>query len=269
MNKNGVNGMNIARENNIPKIDFAIFGSTQRCGTTLLQRMSGLNSNFFCWGESGRILDRFVEMQENILFFAKSDEAETKLYLESKNSELWIANMSPNDPENIRKSIVLSLKTLLENLYFPTTPKHYSSIGIKEVGISLDGIHLYRETFPQSKILLVARHPSEVWKSLHLWGYTRESFFDLWEKNTIDYFNSPYPFIWYDDLVNGSANDFLCDFFSLSLEEVRNILQKKVGGTSTEVKELAREEDIEFINFEYIKVLKKLGLNNTFTSVYS
>jgi hypothetical protein len=70
--------MNIARENNIQKIDFAIFGSTQRCGTTLLQRMSGLNSNFFCWGESGRILDRFVEMQENILDFLHNPSNNSK-----------------------------------------------------------------------------------------------------------------------------------------------------------------------------------------------
>jgi hypothetical protein len=249
-------------------ISFAIFGSSQRCGSTLLQRIAAANASALCWGENGRVLNKFVYMQKELLKFADHDKKLAARYLDEKDHTLFIANMAPSDLYFVKDSFVNSARVLFESLYLRATPEPYRNIGLKEVGVDIEGIELFKDMFPSSKALLIARNPIDVWRSLHGWGsYTREHFFQNWKRHTLDYFNSSLPFIWYDDLVKGNLSAYLASTFELSVEEVNNMLKTKVGGTDKHVKDKAKEEDLEFIRGEYADVLREAGMKDSFVSI--
>lgn len=249
------------------KIAFAIFGSTVRSGSTLLQRIAGSNPCSICWGENGRVLNKVITMKHDLIRYSTFDSDGTASYLNEKNPNIWIANMSPTDPNIIKDALLNSSKILFESLYFPATPESFYNIGFKDVGIIIEGVELFKDIFPLSKVVLVARNPVDVWRSAHQWKYDLDVFINDWKTITVDYFNSSLPFIWYDDLVMGHANHFLAKTFDISIAEVEHILAIKVGDTPKELKDMTKQIELDFIKDSYNDLLKDLGLKDRFVSI--
>lgn len=234
------------------RIKYAIFGATQRTGSTALQRLVGVNPQSFCWGEGGRILNRLIDIEQAFKGFADVDKEQTEKYYITRNPSLWIANMCPTNPDQMRNALTASGRVLFERLYIDSSPSDVINIGLKDVGIEIAGIRLFSEIFPECKIILISRNPIDTWRSVHYWhGGDVAGFFHMWRNNTLAYYKSGFDFLWYEELRSERTVNFLASAFDITVPKVIEALNLRVGETDQTIKNSVRPDELDYLVENY------------------
>jgi hypothetical protein len=139
-----------------------IFGSGQRCGSTLLQRFLCTHPDIMIWGEHDGVLTnifaQFARLHEwNNLFGHHFDK-----YLDSGVVQNFVANMNPRD-----EVVTTTQQELIRNYWQKPAAELGKSVwGFKEVLYTADIALTLKELFPNSKVIHITRHPFKCFTSL-------------------------------------------------------------------------------------------------------
>lgn len=210
-------------------MDIAIFSATQRCGSTLVQRIFNLHPRTLVWGECGRFPDIFHALLEATSYWSQSGAAEREQYFKnSKPVDLFIANMAPEQQVAVH-AIQHALSTFCKEM-FHRAP--YTRFGFKEVNISPGAVELFRSTFPDCTSVFLSRDPWESWRSLpRVWGISIDQFSETWVVNTSHYMLQR-NFFWYEDVVAlGPGLARLCELAQIEEVTALRALHSVVGST--------------------------------------
>jgi hypothetical protein len=139
-----------------------IFGSGQRCGSTLLQRLLCTHPDILIWGEHDgilpQILRQFDRMREwNDLFGHHYEK-----YQQSGVVRNFIANMNPPAQVAFEAQVQL-LRTYWQ---MPAAQLGKSIWGFKEVLYTAEVALKLRELFPTARVIHITRHPFKCFTSL-------------------------------------------------------------------------------------------------------
>lgn len=224
-------------------LDIIISAATHRSGSTLLQRIFNVRKKTLIWGEQDGLLTNFHIIYSNLKHYSV-DLSQQRLDYFNNNEDPnhWIACMNP-EMEIIDKAVTNSIKVLFHSLYELGQGEH-DIIGFKEVRYGEEELTLYRKCYPNTKIILLVRHPVNVWKSMLGAGlggnvslFTRK-----WNKHASYYHqfakSDPNSFlIKYEDIINKEPNTLntIAQLGQLSLEEINKVLPKKIFSTPREI----------------------------------
>lgn len=207
------------------KMDLLLSSATHRSGSTLLQRMFNARKKTLIWGENGGCLTAFRNIHRHALYYAEHSKQERAKYFNGgENPNHWIATMTPSK-ENVTESVVHSVKAFHEGLYMGQYRKTHDLIGYKEVRYGEAELNLFRMCYPNAVIVLLVRHPVDVWKSVsqnakvNRYQSVRQ-FASLWNQRMKSYIH----------LSNADANMYLIRYEDLIIKEKETInLIKRIG----------------------------------------
>lgn len=214
-------------------MDLLISASCQRSGSTLLQRIFNKRDKTLIWGENGNLIKSFLSIRGTANYFSDSSKNERQAFKE-KGANAWIANMTP-EKETIQDATILSMKTFFDHLY---SNKNHDFIGFKEVRLDLEELQLFMESFPKAHIILLVRHPVNVWKSLPEKWFTLQKFITVWNQRTQNYIklnqlSDQVSLVRYEDLVakNPETIKKISQLSQLESQDIYDVLEVKVGST--------------------------------------
>ncbi|WP_442603217.1 sulfotransferase [Paenibacillus sp. KN14-4R] len=220
-------------------MDIVILGVTQRTGSTLVQRIFNSRKQTLIWGEQGGILKGFTEFRKDLEHFSTCSESEKQNYFgRQEDPNTWIANMTPDHPF-IHEAIIEGARTMLQALYVQHRNNH-DRIGFKEVRYGRDEIELLKMIFPQMIIILLVRHPVDIWRSeKRYWASDIKKFAATWNKHAHEYWqlqndaNSIYLFR-YEDINNREEHTLhmLSKLADVSVEDIQHVLSVQLNSTS-------------------------------------
>src|SRR5699024_3036212 len=103
----------------------------------------------------------------------------------------WIATMTPSKG-HVTESLINSVKTFHEKLYEDGYKDTHDLIGYKEVRYGENELNLLRMCYPDCTIVLLVRHPLDVWKSVSQNAkikryHSVQSFTALWNRRAKSY----------------------------------------------------------------------------------
>lgn len=206
-------------------MDLLLSSATHRSGSTLLQRMFNARKKTLIWGENGGCLTAFRNIHRNALYYAEHSKQERADYFAGgEEPNHWIATMTP-PKENVTESMVHSVKTFHDTLYVTGHRKTHDLIGYKEVRYGEGELNLFRMCYPNAVILLLIRHPVDVWKSVsHNAKITRyqsiRQFSSLWNDRVRSY----------NHLSNTDANIHLIRYEDMIAKDIATINRiKQIG----------------------------------------
>lgn len=142
-----------------------ISGSSQRCGSTWVQRIVHAATDIFIWGESSPLVESlhaiFRAFQEMDL--VRSQETQN-LLSSSQDPTVWRANANPSLAELKR-----GFGALFSEFYRETYGR--TGYGWKEVHYGRQELEFLWELFPELKVVLLVRNPLDVVRSLKAKGW--------------------------------------------------------------------------------------------------
>jgi GT2 family glycosyltransferase/SAM-dependent methyltransferase len=142
-----------------------ISGSSQRCGSTWVQRIVHAATDIFIWGESSPLVESlyaiFRAFQETNL--VRSQETQN-LLSSSQDPTVWRANANPSPAELKR-----GFSALFSEFYRETYGR--TGYGWKEVHYGRKELEFLWELFPELKVVLLVRNPMDVVRSLKAKGW--------------------------------------------------------------------------------------------------
>lgn len=232
-------------------VDVAIFGISQRCGSTLVQRALNLRDDTLVWGENGRLLEHFDNAYNYMRGFCYAGDADRERYFgESRDHSVFIANMNPPwiDVDPVLRR---NFKNIFDEIY-DKTRYGVETIGFKEVLHSRSAIELLRVLYPDVRLMFIARNPIDCWRSVHSWNlHNVKSWTESWCKNLIEIkeLENDSLFLWYEDMIiNRQDIDKLAEFANVDEEQILNLIDAgRVGDTPAAKKEAADSKDIAII----------------------
>lgn len=168
-------------------MDVIVSAIAFRTGSTLVQRLFNARPATLIWGEHGGIVSEFVKIGVLAKHFSVHGKAEREAYFASgENPNTWIANMSP-DERAVDEAVVAALRACLKTLYDDRGMKH-DRIGFKEVRYGKAEIELLKACFPNAVVVLLVRHPADVWKSeTSYWSDDARRFGETWNARALEY----------------------------------------------------------------------------------
>ncbi|WP_088832063.1 sulfotransferase [Paenibacillus tyrfis] len=222
-------------------MDVIISAVTNRTGSTLVQRIFNARRKTLIWGEHGGIVTEFVRIGELAGHFSIQGREEKEAYFMSgENPNTWIANMSP-DLERIKEGIVQAVKTCFRSMYAENRDNH-DRIGFKEVRYGKPEIELLKTCYPDAVIVLMVRHPVDVWKSeTSYWSGDAGLFGHTWNERALQYAELHNPerglhLLRYEELVerDETALGLLEELADISRDKIDNVLNVNLNSTRTE-----------------------------------
>ncbi|MDQ0300706.1 Glu-tRNA(Gln) amidotransferase subunit E-like FAD-binding protein [Salibacterium salarium] len=233
-----------------------------RSGSTLLQRIFNARKQTLIWGQHDRCLKDFLNIYTKIKASQeKFDYQKNKYFLNNEDPNTSIANMTPGH-RYLEHALHDSIKGFFENFYEEYSESH-DMIGFKEVLYGIEEISLFQKAFPDCKVVLLVRHPIDIWKSLSgkEWNpFTIESFCEVWRNNADDYIklskrNKKVTLVRYEDIVSKDEDTLtsIGKIGRLSLEEMNYVINKKI---SSSTKPITADDENKIITL-CGKVMKK------------
>src|SRR5699024_8686155 len=144
--------------------------------------------------ENGGCLTLFSSIHHNALYYANHSRQERANYFNNgEDPNHWIATMTP-PKENVTESLIHSVKAFHEQLYEEGYRDTHDLIGYKEVRYGEPELNLFRMCYPKSAIVLLIRHPVDVWKSVSQNAKVNryqsvQEFSELWNLRVKSYIN--------------------------------------------------------------------------------
>ncbi|RSL30117.1 sulfotransferase [Salibacterium salarium] len=223
---------------------------THRSGSTLLQRVLNARKKTLIWGQHDRCLKDFIHIYQKINGSQKKfDYQRQKYFTNNEDPNTSIANMTPGN-SYLKDALHSSVKEFFETFYSEYNERH-DVIGFKEVLYGKEEITLFQEAFPDCKVVLLVRHPVDIWKSLlgKKWNpFTVESFSEIWNKNASDYMelaenNKNRILVRYEDIISKDKDTLtsIGQIGRLSMEEINYVLNKKISSSTKPIS--AQDED--------------------------
>jgi hypothetical protein len=238
----------------VNRLDLLISSATQRSGSTLIQRIFNARKKTLIWGENGGCLTEFYRLYNNALQNSEEYKAVRESFLnDGQDPNQWIACMTPS-AERLKHTLVQTVQDFHYELYIKEYENDFDMIGCKEVRYGKDELQLFRECFPDCPIILVIRHPVDVWKSVsrrernERYG-SPDEFCNLWNTRVNDYRNleatdSNMHFIRFEDVVDERQDvmNLFKEMGQLNDQKIKNVLDVKIKSTSkrTPPREIAR-----------------------------
>src|SRR5699024_5691787 len=137
-----------------------------RSGSTLLQRIFNARQKTLIWGENGGCLTDFYNMHQHALYYADHSKQERAKYFHGgEDPNHWIATMTPPE-KRVTESLIHTVKAFHKQLYEKGFRDTHDLIGYKEVRYQEEELNLLRMCYPDCTIVLLIRHPLDVWKSV-------------------------------------------------------------------------------------------------------
>jgi hypothetical protein len=199
-------------------VKFIVLGNSQRCGSTLVQRIINRGDQSFVWGETGAFLANFADIKASGELFSRDSRRLREVFLEKKSTQgldpdvlALMQNLSPSE-QVLDRAVLAGLRQFVETLY---AHERYKNIGFKVTTADSRQVDLCRKAFPQAKLLLLAREPGAVYASMPApWraeAYNQPDAFAIrWILSAGDFIkqaaNSSCLLIDYDDLVAKGAS---------------------------------------------------------------
>ncbi|GLI10197.1 hypothetical protein YDYSG_62300 [Paenibacillus tyrfis] len=222
-------------------MDIIISAVANRTGSTLVQRIFNARRKTLIWGEHGGIVSEFVRIGELAGYFSIQGREEKEAYFKSgENPNTWIANMSP-DLIRVREGIVQGVRACFSAMYAEYRDSH-DRIGFKEVRYGKPEIELLKTCYPDAVIVLLVRHPVDVWKSeTSYWSGDAGLFARTWNERALQYAELRDPgrgihLLRYEELVerDETALGLLEELADVSRDEIDNVLNVSLNSTRTE-----------------------------------
>lgn len=139
-----------------------IFGSGQRCGSTLLQRFLCTHPNVLIWGEHDGVLQKMFEQFERLFEWNRLFGHHYAKFTNSYGVNTFIANMNPPQEVALHAQV-----ELLRNLWqYPAEQMGRNIWGFKEVLYGADMALALRGIFPDAKIIHITRNIFSCFTSL-------------------------------------------------------------------------------------------------------
>lgn len=139
-----------------------IFGSAQRCGSTLLQRLLCTHPDILIWGEHDGVLTNIFAQFERLDEWNALFGHHYEKYLESGVAQNFIANMNPPVDVAVEAQIQLIRSYWQE----PAAALGKSIWGFKEVLYTANIALTLKRLFPNSKVIQITRHPFKCFASM-------------------------------------------------------------------------------------------------------
>lgn len=222
-------------------MDIIISAVANRTGSTLVQRIFNARRKTLIWGEHGGIVTDFVRIGEMAGYFSIQGRGEKEAYFKSgEDPNTWIANMSP-DLERIREGVVQAVKACFNAMYAEHRDNH-DRIGFKEVRYGKPEIELLKVCYPDAVIVLLVRHPVDVWKSeTSYWSGDAGLFSRIWNERAMQYAELRDPdrsihLLRYEELVerDEATLGLLAELAGISRDEIDSVLNVNLNSTRTE-----------------------------------
>ncbi|MGV3487693.1 MAG: sulfotransferase [Tuberibacillus sp.] len=252
-------------------MDILISSGTHRSGSTLLQRMFNARKKTLVWGENGGCLTDFCNIYNQALHYSEHfGDVRESYFNEGQDPNQWIACMTP--PKDIlRRTLIQTIKDFHYNLYVKEYEQDFDMIGYKEVRYGAEELELFRECYPDAPVILLIRHPVDVWKSVsrrarkERYGSV-EGFCDLWKGRVTEYLemNAKDPnmhFIRYEDMIgqNNETISLIKELGQLTDEDIKRVLDVVISSS----KKKTPPKDIAKINELCEGVMMEVGYEKT------
>lgn len=211
-------------------VDIVIFGATQRCGSTLVQRVFNQNLGTMIWGENGRVLTMLSRAAKMAATFSEDSPVSDEEYMYGKRpDDVFIANLNP-PPDVVANAFVEAVRTLFGTMY---DRRGIQRVGFKEVSHGRPELSLLRKSFPDCQTIFLARDPYDTWESIRLFipQKSLQSFIDEWIYH-VPIYGQQENFFWYHEIIsNIEQQQRLCDLANISLDQLKDSLGRKVGSS--------------------------------------
>lgn len=235
-------------------LDLLISSATHRSGSTLIQRIFNARKKTLIWGENGGCITDFCKIYNNALHYSETfKEVRESYFNDGQDPNQWIACMTP-DKDWLKKTLVQTVKDFHHRLYVESHRNDFDMIGYKEVRYGKEELLLFRECYPDCPVILLIRHPIDVWKSVsrrsrHERYGSPEAFSALWKRRVNEYQelakNDPnMHLIRYEDVVEGNkkTRGLIKELGRLDDKEIKAVLDVKISSSrkKTPPREIAR-----------------------------
>lgn len=169
-----------------------VLASGQRCGSTLLQRLLNSCEGTLVWGEHQGVLNRFVELHEELIDWEARFATNRKQFLMT-GVDLFLPNMVPEDHE-IRTAAIAYLVNLFG---LPAAKLGKPRWGFKEVRYGAKVAMFLQGLFPRARFIHLTRDPAACFRSMKRWELGE----DEWDRSMTE------RAIWDWVRVNGSLEE--------------------------------------------------------------
>lgn len=225
-------------------MDLIISSATHRSGSTLLQRIFNARKKTLIWGENGGCLTPFSKMHENAIYYAHQSKPYRDAYFQGgEDPNNWIAFMTPQAAE-VERAVIQSVKAFHHQMYEDQYRPEHDIIGYKEVRYGKAELDLLRKCYPDCTVMLLVRHPVDVWRSasqnakINRYGSVYQ-FANLWNRRVADYWqlakDDPYMhFVKYEDIISRDQQTMrrIRQVGHLQQPQIKNSLANKISSSS-------------------------------------
>lgn len=143
-----------------------VFGSGQRCGSTLVQRLLTSHPGILIWGEHGGHLADFLAMQDVLGQWDEHVSSHGRAAFAESGHQSWMANMLPG-----REPLDDAARAYLRALFgAPAAELGRPRWGFKEVRFTSEEAVAFKRLFPELVVIHLTRDPADVLVSLDAWS---------------------------------------------------------------------------------------------------
>lgn len=145
-----------------------VLGSSQRCGTTLLQRLLSSHSQVRIWGEHEGVLTQLLRLRTRLRNLDEKAGKRSREELVASGYHGFLANLLPD-----RNSIDCAVRSFILQMFaHPAEAEGRPIWGFKEVRYCLTECLTLKELFPETRIVHIVRNPRDILRSFDYWERT-------------------------------------------------------------------------------------------------
>lgn len=209
-------------------VDFVIFATTQRTGSTLVQRLMNANPHNMIWGEAGQALVKVLGMQAQTMKFSDASRGYRDSWLKDRDPAQDISCLAPA-PRHVRAATVAAARAFVEGLY---PAQSGMRTGFKEVNLPPQLVDILQTAFPDMTPIFLTRHPSDAWRSTPTdWPISLDQFLHTWQRNTEGY-AARGRMLWLEDVIrDADTKTYLADLAGITADEYDQTLKINVNST--------------------------------------
>ena len=158
-----------------------VFASTQRCGSTLLQRLLNSCPDVLIWGEHTGYLNSFIREYQALLEWESRFSSQRKTFL-LEGCDNFVPNMVPEDHELMGAAIA----HIVALFAVPAAKLGRSIWGFKEVRYGAQVALFLQKCFPKARFIHLTRNIINCFISLKHWEDSPDPWNRKWTENSME-----------------------------------------------------------------------------------
>jgi hypothetical protein len=229
-----------------PVVPLLVFGSGQRCGSTLVQRLLSSHPDVLVWGEHGGHLREILAAGRLLKAWDEGLGGPSREQFAERGHDGWIPNLLP-EPD----AVVDAARAFVERLFAAPAAAHgCGRWGFKEVRFGLPEAEMVRELYPETRVVHITRDPRPILTSLEHWERTdpwwRRQFTEIamadWTRVNASFEGVDLPWVrsWRLEDATADPDRFVADLAGLIAVEPgtldRSLMERRVHGEKPEEK---------------------------------